>query len=73
MKKRPIEKMLDIIIEKDESLARSHSYKWVRKTLEKKTEDLTYTDKYALREELRSLCAVCGLSYDRLLFRVHQD
>ena len=48
MKKRPIEKMLDIIISKDESIIRSSSYQRVKKALEKKTEDLTYADKYAL-------------------------
>ena len=73
MKKRPIEKMLDIIISKDESIIHSSSYQRVKKTLEKKTEELTYADKYALREELRSLCGACGLSYERLLLKVNRD
>ena len=73
MNKRPINKMLAIIIEEKSDLTRSHQYKYIMKVLEKDNKDITYTEKLAVREALHVLCAVCGLSYDRLIMRVCQD
>ena len=73
MKKRPINKMLTIIIEEKSDLTRNHQYNYIMKVLEKDNKDITYTEKLAVREALRVLCAVCGLSYDRLIMRVCQD
>lgn len=73
MKKRPIEKMLAIIIEEKSDLTRSHQYQYIIKVLEKENKDITYTEKLAVREALRVLCTVCGLSYERLLMKVCQE
>lgn len=73
MKKRPIERMLTIIIEQKSDLTRTHQYQYIKKMLEKDTKDITYAQKLIIRDHLRSLCTVCGLSYDRLLMRVCQD
>ena len=70
MNKRPINKILAIILEEKSDLTRSHQYNYLMKVLEKDNEDITYTETLAVREALRVLCAVCGLSYDRLIMRV---
>lgn len=73
MNKRPIDRMLTIIIEEKSDLTRSHQYSYIMKVLEKDNKDITYAEKLAVREALRVLCAVCGLSYDRLIMRVCRD
>lgn len=73
MNKRPIDKMLAIIAEEKSDLTRSHQYNYIMKVLEKKSDDITYAEKLAVREALRVLCAVCGLSYDRLIMKVCQE
>ena len=73
MNKRPIDRMLTIIIEEKSDLTRSHQYSYIMKVLEKDNKDITYAEKLAVREALRVLCAVSGLSYDRLIMRVCRD
>ena len=73
MNKRPINKMLAIIIEQKSDLTRSHQYSYIMQVLEKDNDAITYTEKLAVREALRVLCTMCGLSYDRLIMRVCQE
>ena len=73
MNKRPINNMLAIIIEQKSDLTRSHQYNYIMKVLEKDNDAITYTEKLAVREALRVLCTVAGLSYERLLMRVCQE
>ena len=73
MNKRPIDKMLAIIVEEKSDLTRSHQYNYIMKVLEKESDAITYAEKLAVREALRVLCAVCGLSYDRLIMKVCQE
>ena len=73
MNKRPINKMLAIIIEEKSDLTRSHQYNYFMKVLEKENDAITYAEKLAVREALHALCAVCGLSYDRLIMKVCKE
>ena len=73
MAKRPINKMLAVIIEQKSDLTRSHQYNYIMKVLEKDNEAITYTEKLAVREALRVLCTVAGLSYERLMMRVCKE
>ncbi len=73
MNKRPINKMLATIVECKPSVQASHQYKYIMMILDKDNKDITYTEKIMVRDNLRVLCTVVGLSYDRLLMRVCQD
>lgn len=73
MKKRPIERMLAIIVEEKSDLTKSHQYQYITKVLEKDNKDITYAEKLAVREALRELCTMCGLFYERLLMKVCQE
>lgn len=73
MTKRPINEMLTIIIEQKSDLTKSHQYNYIMKVLEKDNDAITYAEKLAVREALCVLCAVCGLSYERLLMRVCKE
>ncbi len=70
MDKRPIDKMLAIIIEQKSDLTKSHQYNYIMKVLEKDNDVITYAEKLAVREALYVLCVVCGLSYESLLMGV---
>ena len=73
MNKRPINKMLATVVERKPEVQASHQYKYIMLVLSKDNEDISYAEKLMVRDNLRVLCAVCGLSYDRLIMRVCQD
>ena len=73
MNKRPINKMLATVVERKPSVQASHQYNYIMKVLEKDNDAITYAEKLAVREALRVLCAVCGLSYDRLIMKVCRE
>lgn len=73
MNKRPINKMLNIIKERKPEVQASHQYKYIMQVLAKSNDAITYAEKMMVRDNLRVLCTVCGLSYERLLMRVCKD
>lgn len=73
MNKRPINKMLATIVERKPDVQASHQYKYIMMVLDKDNKDITYTEKLMVRDNLRVLCKVAGLSYDRLLMRVCKE
>lgn len=73
MNKRPINKMLAIVVERKPEVQASHQYKYIMLVLSKDNENISYAEKLMVRDNLRVLCTVAGLSYDRLLMRVCQD
>lgn len=73
MNKRPINKMLAVVVERKPSVQTSHQYKYIMMVLSKDNKDITYTEKTLVRDNLRALCTVAGLSYERLLMRVCQE
>ena len=70
MNKRPINKILATIVERKPSVQASHQYKYIMMVLDKDSKDITYAEKLYVKENLRSLCAVAGLSYERLIMKV---
>ena len=70
MNKRPINKMLATVVERKPEIQASHQYKYIVMILSKDNKDITYTEKTMVRDNLRVLCTVAGLSYERLLMRV---
>lgn len=70
MNKRPINKMLAIVVERKPSVQASHQYQYIMMVLSKDSKDITYTEKLMVRDSLRSLCVVAGLSYERLIMKV---
>ena len=73
MNKRPINKMLATVVERKPDVQASHQYKYIMMVLDKDSKDITYTERLMVRENLRVLCKVAGLSYDRLLMRMCQE
>lgn len=73
MNKRPINKMLSTVRELKPEAQASHQYKYIVQILNKDNEDITYTEKLMVRDNLRVLCKVAGVSYERLLMRVCQE
>ena len=73
MNKRPINKMLATVVERKPEVQASHQYKYIMLVLSKDNEDISYAEKLMVRDNLRTLCTVAGLSYDRLLMRMCQD
>jgi hypothetical protein len=51
----------------------SHQYKYIVMVLNKDNKDITYEEKMMVRDNLRVLCTVAGLSYERLLMRVCEE
>ena len=70
MNKTAINKMLAIVVERKPSVQASHQYKYIMMVLSKDSKDITYAEKLMVRDNLRSLCAVAGLSYERLIMKV---
>lgn len=70
MTKRPINKMLATVVERKPEVQASHQYKYIMMVLAKDNKDITYAEKLMVKDNLRALCAVAGLSYERLLMRV---
>lgn len=73
MRKRPIEKMLTLIVDCDASVKNSPQYIAIQQTLQKGVATITYAEKTQVRDDLRSLCRAVGLSYDRLLLGIMQE
>ena len=73
MNKRPINKMLSTVRELKPEVQASHQYKYIMLVLNKDNKDITYEEKMMVRDNLRVLCTVAGVSYERLLMRVCQD
>ena len=77
MQKRPINDMLDIMRERADAtwpaMYGTHQYKYIIMVLNKDNKDITYAEKMMVRDNLRVLCTVAGLSYERLLMRVCQE
>lgn len=73
MNKRPINKMLSTVRELKPEVQASHQYKYIIQVLNKDNKDITYAEKVMVRDNLRVLCRVAGLSYERLLMRVYQE
>ena len=70
MNKKPIIKMLNIIAERNPNLRESYQYDYIMRMMDKPKGTLAYAEKLYIKENLRSLCAVAGLSYERLIFKV---
>ena len=70
MNKRPINKTLAAIVERKSELTHSTHYTSIMNILAKSNKDITYAEKMEVRDNLRVLCVVCGLSYERLMMRV---
>jgi preprotein translocase subunit SecB len=73
MRKRPVEKMLALIIDCDATAKDSPQYIAIQKTLQKGVATITHAEKTQVRDDLRSLCRAVGLPYDRLLLRVMRE
>ena len=73
MNKRPINKMLSTVRELKPEAQASHQYKYIIMVLNKDNKDITYEEKMMVRDNLRVLCTVAGLSYERLLMRVCEE
>ena len=70
MNKRPINTILDIIVERKPTIKETCTYKETMDILAKRNECITYAEKMKVRDNLRSLCVVAGLSYERLIMKV---
>lgn len=70
MNKTAINKMLNIITECKPSLRKSFQYDYIKRMTSKPKGTLAYAEKLYVKENLRSLCAVAGLSYERLIMKV---
>lgn len=73
MNKRPINKMLSTVRELKPEVQASHQYKYIVLVLNKDNKDITYEEKMMVRDNLRMLCTIAGLSYERLLMRVCEE
>ena len=70
MNKRPINEILTIIIERKPSLAETYTYKETMDVLARRSECITYAEKMLVRDNLRTLRTLAGLSYERLVMTV---
>ena len=70
MNKRPINTILDIIVERKPSIKETYTYKETMDVLAKRNECITYAEKIMVRDNLRMLCVLTGLSYERLVMKV---
>lgn len=73
MNKRPINKMLATVVECKPEVQASHQYRYIIMILNKDNKDITCTEKLMVRDNLCMLCAVAGLSYERLLMKVCKE
>lgn len=70
MNKTAINKMLNIITERKPSLRETDQYDYIVRMMDKPKGTLAYAEKLYIKENLRSLCVVAGLSYERLIMKV---
>lgn len=71
MHKRPINDILALVVERKPEVQASHQYRYIKQVLTKDNKDITYAEKLMVRDNLRVLCAVAGLSYERLVMGLH--
>lgn len=65
--------MLATVVERKPEVQASHQYRYIMMVLNKDNKGIIYTEKMMVRDNLRALCAVAGLSYNRLLMQVCQE
>lgn len=70
MNKRPINEILAIVVERKPSLVETYPYKETMDVLARRSECITYAEKMQVRDNLRILCILAGLSYERLVMKV---
>lgn len=70
MNKRPINEILAIVVERKPSLVETYTYKETMDVLARRSECITYAEKMQVRDNLRILCILAGLSYERLVMKV---
>lgn len=70
MNKRPINEILAIVVERKPSLVNTYTYKETMDVLARRSECITYAEKIQVRDNLRILCILAGLSYERLVMKV---
>ena len=70
MNKRPINEILAIVVERKPSLVETCTYKETMDVLARRSECITYAEKMQVRDNLRILCILAGLSYERLVMKV---
>lgn len=70
MNKRPINTILDIIVERKPSIKETCTYQETMDVLSKDNKSITYAEKIMVRDNLRALCILAGLSYERLILKV---
>ena len=70
MNKRPIYQILDILVERKPSIKETYTYQETMDVLSHRVETITYTEKMMVRDNLRIMCVLCGLSYERLVMKV---
>lgn len=70
MNKRPINTILDIIVERKPSITETYTYRETMDVLAKRSECITYAEKMMVRDNLRTMCILTGLSYERLVMKV---
>ena len=73
MNKRPINKILSTVRELKPEVQASHQYEYIIMVLNKDNKDITYEEKLMVRDNLRVLCEVCGLCYERVVLKVCQE
>lgn len=73
MKKRPINKILSAVVERKPEVQVSHQYRYIQEVLNKENDSITYEEKLRVRENLRVLCDVCGLCYERMVLKACQE
>lgn len=70
MNKRPINEILAIVVERKPSLVDTYTYKETMDVLARRSECITYAEKMQVRDNLRILCILADLSYERLVMKV---
>lgn len=71
MHKRPINDVLALVVERKPEVQVSHQYRYIMQVLAKDNENITNTEKLMVRDNLRALCEMVGLSYARLVMGLH--
>lgn len=64
-----IKKILSLIAEANPSICQSYQYEYIGRIAEKDGRTIAYAEKMFVKEGLRVLCTVSGLSYERLLLK----
>ena len=70
MNKRPISAILDISTVSEPATNEIYTYQETMDVLAKRSECVTYAEKMMVRDNLRMLCVLAGLSYERLIMKV---